>query len=193
MKIESKNYEDLRRLIEEVTGRKMRTPKDFDLLALRIYDRTRMQLSVSTLKRFWGYVAKEDAGRGELRLSTLNIMANYVGYVSYDAFCHREDVDEAADSSNPYYGKRTLAAADINVGDVVDLMWAPNRLVRIRYSGNNVFAVIESRNSKLSVGDTFNCSFFVEHLPLTLINLIHDGQPPCTYVCGKVGGITFVR
>lgn len=192
MKIEKPEYDDIRRMIEDVTGRKMQTPKDFDLLAVRIYERTNILLSVSTLKRFWGYVAKDDEGRGEMRQTTLNVFATYVGFADWDAFCNRKDSGEI-ETSNLFYGQKQVTTDKLQPGDTLTIMWKPDRCVTVRYSGNDVWVVTESRNSKLSVGDTFKCHLFVEHQPLVLADLVHDGLPPCGYVCGKTGGITFQK
>lgn len=191
MKIDKPEYTDLRRMVEETTGRSMQTPKDFDLLVLRIYDRTNVLLSTSTLKRFWGYVAKQDETRGELRRSTLNTLSAYVGYTDWQAFCNRTGAQQGEDTSNLFYGHKQLTADKLQPGDMLTLMWNPDRLVKLRYSGNDVFMVTESQHSKLAVGDTFKCHAFVEHQPLTLVDLVHLGMPPCGYTCGKAGGIRF--
>lgn len=191
MKNEGKDYEDIRNLIEEVTGRKMLTPKDFDHLALRIFDRTHIQLSVSTLKRFWGYVAKNDENRKNARISTLNALAQYVGYQDWNTFVNRKNDIKEDDSSNMFIGNKVLHSSSLFVGDMVCVLWKPNRRIVIRYSGNSIFTVIESENSKLSVGDTFKCPLFVENLPLVLTDLIHGSLSPCGYICGKNEGIKF--
>lgn len=191
MKKARTEYEDIRRMIEEATGCQMRTPKDFDLLALRIYDRTRTLISTSTLKRFWGYISRDDEGRGNLRRTSLNTLAEYIGYTNWEAFCNRSLTESGSDSSALFYGHRQLTTEDMAPGDKLVLAWSPNRLVTFRYSGNDVFMVIDSQNSKLSVGDTFKCHTFVEQQPLILVDLIHDDMPPCGYVCGKSGGIFF--
>lgn len=191
MKKEKPEYDDIRRMIEDVTGRKMKTPKDFDFLAVRIYERTNTLLSVSTLKRFWGYVAKEDEGRGEMRLSTLNVFSIYVGFADWDAFCNRNDSNGTTDTSNLFFGKKQIIASKLLPGDVLVIMWKPNRCITVRYSGNDVWMITESHNSKLSTGDTFKCHIFVEHQPLVLADVVHNGLPPCGYICGKDGGVTF--
>ncbi len=194
MKIDKPEYEDIRRMVEEVTGQKIQTPKDFNLLALRIYDRTNILLSVSTLKRFWGYVAKNDDTRGEMRKSSLNALAAYVGFVDWDAFCNRKNSDSIKeDTSNFFYGHKQISTDKMQPGDTLIVMWKPDRMISLRYSGNDDWMVTESRNSKLSVGDTFKCHVFVEHQPLVLVDLVHEGLPPCGYICGKDGGITFQK
>ena len=55
-----------------------------------------------------------------------------------------------------------------------------------------MFKVLESRNSKLSVNDTFICERVVENQPLILSNLIHEGGDPVNYICGKKGGVKYL-
>ena len=191
MKKDKPEYEDIRHMVEDVTGHKMQTPKDFDLLSLRIYDRTNILLSVSTLKRFWGYVAKNDETRGEMRKSNLNALAAYVGFADWDAFCNRKVTDDAKESSNLFYGHKQTTADHFQPGETMVVMWKPDRCITIRYSGNDIWMVTECKNSKLSAGDTFKCHIFVENQPLVLVDLVHEGMPPCGCVCGKDGGIVF--
>lgn len=77
------------------------------------------------------------------------------------------------------------------VGCIVELMWQPDRTVIIRYEGHDKFTVISSENSKLSVGDTFHIGQIIEGEPLYLRCLIHEGQQPVNYVCGKIGGVRY--
>lgn len=192
MKKDNIEYEDIRRMAEEATGREMKTPKDFDLLALRIYDRTRVLLSTSTLKRFWGYTDKSNEKRGDLRRSSLDALAQYVGFTSWDAFCKRTSKSGEEESSNLFYGSKQLTTKSLTPGDKLTVMWNPDRRIVIRYSGNDVFIVLASENSKLSVGDTFKCHVFVENQPLVLVDLVHGEHAPCGYICGKLGGIRFL-
>lgn len=53
---EANNTELMRRMLlermEKRVGRSIRTPRDFDFLAMRIYEATNMQVSISTLKGY---------------------------------------------------------------------------------------------------------------------------------------------
>ncbi len=193
MKFDKPEYNEIRRMVEETIGHKIETPKDFELLAQQIFIRTNVLLSVSTLKRFWGYVAKQDETRGEMRKSTLNTFANYVGYADWDTFCQDGIADSKADNSNFFYGQKHLEVGNLYPGETLIIMWKPNRRITVRYSGNYVFVVIANENSKLSVGDTFKCHLLVEHQPLVVVDLLHDNYPPCGYTCGKKGGILFQK
>lgn len=62
--------------IEKAMGHAMLTPRDFESLSRHIKERTGECVSPSTLKRIWGYM--KDGG--EPRPSTLNVLAQYLGY-----------------------------------------------------------------------------------------------------------------
>ena len=79
--------ERLREAIEMAVDRKMKTPKDFDFLAGQIFDKLHENVSSTTLKRIWGYLPETSAPR----ISTLDLLAQYVDYADWDAFC-RQDV-----------------------------------------------------------------------------------------------------
>ncbi|MBR5036428.1 MAG: hypothetical protein IKX69_04500 [Prevotella sp.] len=74
----------LRKEVERVLGRTLKTPKDFNALSQSVFEKTHEQVSASTLKRFWGY--QHDAGN-EPRKSTLDILARFVDYPDFAAFC----------------------------------------------------------------------------------------------------------
>ena len=76
-------------------------------------------------------------------------------------------------------------------GTIIKLNWLPDRCITIEYIGLCMFKVLESKNSKLSKGDTFICERFVENSPLMLSNLIHDNSNPVNYICGKRNGIKY--
>ena len=60
----------------------MMTPKDFDFLSESIFEEIHTRISPSTLKRIWGYLQNDNTPRS----TSLNILANYVGYDDWDSF-----------------------------------------------------------------------------------------------------------
>lgn len=185
MIINEEKQKELRKKIEEMLGSEQKTPKDFDFLAASIFLRTKQKLSPTTLKRFWGYIEKDSDSR--IRTSTLDILSQYAGYTSWDSFCNNNNKINGSD----FLAAKELHTANIVLFTVIRLLWEPDRCVTVRYEGSDLFTVIESINSKLSVGDTFHCGGFATNQPLVLMELIHQGMPPCSYICGKAGGIKF--
>ena len=51
------DFDRLKNEVETLVGRKIVSPRDFDFLSRQIEGYTQETVSVSTLKRLWGYVA----------------------------------------------------------------------------------------------------------------------------------------
>jgi hypothetical protein len=104
--IQDQNIDRLKAAIEASVDRKMRTPKDFDYLSEQIFKSVHQTISPTTLKRLWGYLSETTVQRP----STLNILSQFVGYDSWDAFCQNEDsteeqeiiVDSSPDSTSKH-------------------------------------------------------------------------------------------
>jgi hypothetical protein len=78
----NEQIERLRNAVEQAAGCKMQGHKDFVFLSDAIFQRTRQTIGVNTLKRLWGQLEEETTPR----LSTLNILAQYVGFDDWDSF-----------------------------------------------------------------------------------------------------------
>ncbi len=76
----------LREKIEDATNRKPKTPRDFDILSEQIFEKTHERLSATTLKRVWGYLVATSTPR----VSTLDILAQFIDYRDWDDFCRQE-------------------------------------------------------------------------------------------------------
>ena len=77
----------LREKVETQLGRKLITPKDFEYLVDQIFEKTHDSISVSTLKRVWGYVP----ANGVTRESTFDVLARFAGYESFSQFKQSEE------------------------------------------------------------------------------------------------------
>lgn len=183
IKKDTYEVEVLKKRVEEKLGTKMHTPTNFTKLSTTILLETKKYLSQTTLKRLWGYIS----GAEIVRYSTLDILSIYLGYKDWDDYlvCLEND---GCNTSKEYYNA-TIESKDLVIGDIVKLTWWPNRIVEVRYNGDNNFEVISSLNSKLCVTDTFKCAFFVNGESLLLDYYIHNGMTPTKYLCGKEGGI----
>ena len=123
------------------------------------------------------------------RISTLNILAQLVGYKDWQDYLDRSEQGKWGESG--FTHQNILYTRTLNRGTCIRLVWAPDRMVQIRLEGQDLFTITEVQNSKLSVGDTFICPCFVQNEPLFLHCLVHNGGTPTNYVCGKTGGIRY--
>ena len=168
--------------IEDALGRGMRTPKDFEYLSRRIFARLKVMVSVSTLKRIWGYVG----GEVEPRRATLDILARFLGYSDFDDFVRRAGTVER--ESAEVMSDR-LSVESLHPGDRLLLTWLPDRECLVEYNGGSGFTVVESKGTRLQPDDTFRCSLFIDGEPLFIDDLTRPGHEPTAYVCGKRSGI----
>ena len=146
--------ERLREAIEMAVDRKMKTPKDFDFLAGQIFDKLHENVSPSTLKRIWGYLAVNSAPR----ISTLDLLAQFVDYEDWDSFCHQDEQPsepQPSEGQKPRNSRRRFA-----------IIWTPIALVAvIVITSLLVFSPSPKpeqnlKDSKyvISIGDYFNTS-----------------------------------
>ncbi len=80
--------------VEKAVDREMRTPKDFKFLADCIFEKLHETVSPTTLKRMWGYLSEPVTPR----LSTLDILSQFVGYSSWSDFCKTEVPENISES-----------------------------------------------------------------------------------------------
>lgn len=174
----------LRQLVEESADHAIATSNDFIFLSGEIRGRLNENLSVSTLKRLWGYVD----GYASVRPSTLDILARFVGFPDWETFVSDYCEVESVQSSHRVVGE-SLFAKDLSVGDNVEIRWNPNRRLLLNYLGGNIFTITESENAKLKAGDRFLCQRFILNQPLFVDVLSDDGQT-AVFVMGNKGGLT---
>ena len=116
--------EQLREAIEKETGRKMKTPKDFDYLSEVIERQLHEHISSTTLKRMWGYLAEPVTPR----VSTLDILSQFLGHAGWDTFC-KSLPDESSVSTatvpekKPLFRRHPVVLAVVSALILVALIW----------------------------------------------------------------------
>ena len=179
--------------IEEKTCRKMDSNQDFEWLANDVEDKVHTAIGVNTLKRMWGYYIDQTTTP---RKGTLDVLAKYLGYENFDVFALSINPEFKSGQSHFVFANK-IDVNNLQIQDVlIRLSWLPDRFMSIRHQGKCKFVIEEVENSKLSVGDTFECQLIIAGEPLYLGNLIHHNSDgtitgPVSYVAGKNGGVRF--
>jgi hypothetical protein len=163
---------------------KMKTPRDFDFLRLSIYARLHEIISATTLKRFWGYLKNEEV---QTRPHTLDVLARFVGYKDFEDFCAQADCLDEVQSG--IKAEERITSEGLRRGQRLIITWRPDRRIVVRHQGEGCFEIVEAENTKLSVGDTFRCHLMIQHEPLYLDEVMHQGLPPMVYVAGQKDGV----
>lgn len=178
-------YRALCKAVERKAGKRMLTPLDFEWLEEKIENKTKERVSASTLMRVWGYRKGVST-----RQTTLDVLARFLGYADYVTFCQWSPPKDDEPQSDEVVS-RHLRTADLQEGQQVELTWQPDRRCVAQLLQDKSFKLVEAEQTKLSVGDTFECDIFIEGEPLYLSQLVHEGRPPMVYVAGKKSGIHF--
>lgn len=172
--------------VENRVGRGMLSPKDFSHLHEVISNELNENISVSTLKRLWGY----SKYLSKPSVSILSTLCRLVGYRDWEYYKSHREVDDKKPSAQ-VLGDKITVDTDLEVGNCLRLTWSPQRVCDVVYHGDNEFEVKYSRNTGIKAGDWLNCSLIVAGEPLWLNNLRQYGKSPVAYVCGKQGGVQF--
>ncbi len=102
--------------VEVALDRKMLTPKDFTFLADAIFEKLHKSVSPTTLKRLWGYLSEPVIPR----VSTLDIISEFLGYDSWAAFCQQDELLVVEEKeAQKEAGKEAKKERDKGVNEVV--------------------------------------------------------------------------
>ncbi len=181
------DIEQLRKQVERRVGYPLLSTRDFNLLSTQIYTMLGIQVSSTTLKRLWGYVEKDITRQP--RMFTLNSLARYIGYDSFEHF--QRNFGTATECESNFLNASSLHVRDLAKGTKLSLQWNPDRNIIIRFEGEDLFTVVEAENCKLSVGDQFHATNFVQGEPLIVNNVLHHNEQISNYVCGQKNGIHY--
>ena len=113
----------LRKDVEARFGTRPATPADFESLIAQIWLCLHENLALSTLERLWGYVE----GANNTRLSTLNILARYVGSRDWNDYTNRLKEGEHG-SSNPFIAEG-IHTKDLHLARVLKLLGCQTAVV----------------------------------------------------------------
>lgn len=179
--------ECLKQDLAKSVGRSIDTYSDFNYLYMMIKKSQADVPSVSTLKRLWSYVSNSSSRSR----TTLNTLSRFLGYADWTSYV--EDLMRTSRVESGFIDTKNVIAASLLPGDIVSIEWNPQRLVKARYLGDNVFEVEENTNSKLTQGARFSAIMISKGVPMICSNVVIDNQDMGSYIAGKETGITNVE
>lgn len=176
----------IRQMILEKFNSPLQYPQQCEALAMAIQEATGQTLGTTTLKRMLGFIN----GPASPRPSSLDIIAQYVGYPDYNLLA--KDLGEDADISD-FRAVESIDSADLEVGEQIQITYNPNRLMVLSYIGDNKYVVNESRGSKLLKGDKLTIAGFYVGFELLVSDVERGGSHLGAYQAAKQGGLTSVE
>lgn len=169
--------------VEDKFGTKPHSPADFNELILSIRKVTREIISLSTLERLWGYVNNVD----KPRISSLNILARYIGYNDWHEYL--QFIQEKEKNNSNHILEGAIRSRDLGIGRLIGAKVGFLTYV-FRYLGKNKFVVVEAKHSSILVpGSTFETAFFMVGHPLYMDNILREGKDPIVYAGGGGQGL----
>jgi len=144
--------------IEKKFGKEIRYPSDCDSLSNDVFLYTKQKISISTLKRLFGFVN----GVQEPRLYTLDILAKYIGFNNWDVYLEQIK----SNSSSDFFNIELLGVESLALETKIKIAYEPNRIIELNYVGDFNFKIETSINIKLQVGDIVKITNFVKKTPL---------------------------
>lgn len=160
------------------------TPAEFNDLSTRIFNKTKSRISISSIKRIWGYVRYENFPSR----TTLNILSRFNGFKDWDSF-QKEINFDPKDGSSGFMDGSLVNANALQIGDQICVKWDPEKECILEYISYLRFKVLESKNIKLLPGDTCTINSICIGLPLFVSNIQRDGLIIPAYIGAKSGGI----
>jgi hypothetical protein len=171
--------------VEMRFGRPIRYAKDCEILAGSIHAFTGEKISCSTVKRLFGLIESEN----EPRLYTLDIIAQYLGYINYDNLLQEFNPNKADLNKDI----ETIAAKDLKIGDTIRIKYAPNRFLAANYLDDSVFKIVESNDPKILQDELLVFNNIGRNLPLFASWRSAKGINSKNVVLGKISGITSIE
>ena len=179
----------LRSRVEEQFGQPLETHNGFISLVGAIESEIREHVSESTLERMWGYSTR---GADAMSVRTLNVLSRYVGSSSWKGFC--ADLKQSSPVESEEFSGDSIVSEALVAGKRLRLGWLPDRMITVEYLGMNRFVVIESLNSSLQPGDSFDCIQIQAGRPLYLDRFRRaSSDAEARYVAGERSGLTLVK
>jgi hypothetical protein len=172
-------------LLKRKSENGLRLASDCELLSLDIQSKTGVRIGATTLKRLLGFAQDERTPHA----STLDAIAHYLGYA------HWEELTQIEDKGNSDFdtADEEVRSADLQTDAVVEVTYLPDRMIRMKYQGNNRYQIIERQNSKLQVGDEVEVLNFVLHHPLLVLNVWRSGESLGQFTAGRVSGLSSIK
>ena len=132
--------------LKEATGLLFDKASDFQSLADMISEKTSCRLGVTTLKRLTGYISDDRS----TNRSTLNILANFLGFPSWERYWATVNLDSSWDDTDG-----AVWIEDLPLGTIIELAYL-NRIVvfeTICFENKAALKVIRAFNSSLMKDD----------------------------------------
>ena len=188
------NKDALKALIEitnEKLGFEPTTPSEYDKLIWQIQKTTGDTLSLSSIKRLWGYVKHE----GRFSTSTLNILARFNGIKDWESFKKsiETEVPVTNDDESGFHSDSMIDTGKYKPGERLSLRWSNGKGCEMECVDHMRFRVVKAMNIKLREGDMVTLHTLCIGHPVYVSDILRDDVRFTAYVGAKKGGLQSIK
>ena len=162
------------------------TPSEFSEASLMIQKKTGRSISLSSIKRIWGYVAYESFPS----ITTLNTLALFNGFKSWDTFMLSHNGTDFDDSG--FVEESVVTADKLTPGDRILLQWGKDKSCELEYLSHFRFRINQSKNIKLLAGDTCRISILCLRHPIFISDIERPDMHIPAYIGARKGGLSSI-
>ncbi|MCQ2239188.1 MAG: hypothetical protein MJZ73_08145 [Bacteroidaceae bacterium] len=156
-----------------------------DSLAADVERVTGKHIGTNTVKRLLGFYEEGISPR----VSTLNIIANYLGGSDWDTLV--QSIGTQASRFKFLQGE--LVTADLKSGCLLELTYLPDRKLLLEYVGDSRFRVVLALNSKLQEDDLVQIYYIIPSFPLIVSDVVRQGCSLGRYSAAMQFGVKTVK
>lgn len=181
------NENEILRMIRQKVGLNMTRSVDFDVLSQSIKDTTNENLGVNTLKRLFGFKTDKVVPR----LSTMDIIAQYLGSDDYESLLKRLGDDADISIFTPI---DCIEVQSLERGTQLRLSYDPNRVYFLTYIGQCQFIVNDVEGShNIQKGDLLTITQLAVGHRFVVAHVNRNGEDLGAYESAKYRGLKSVE
>ncbi len=163
------------------------SPTDFNNLSRLIEEKTNLKISLSSIKRLWGYVDYNNFPSS----TTLNTLSRFNGYENWKTFLSKQEIHDAECSE--YLTEEMVNTDTLQPGDILTICWENDKFCVLEYLSEQRFRTIEAENIKIKPEDNFRLQTLCIGLPFTATDIIRGTEKIPGYIGAKKNGIRSIR
>ena len=177
------------RITNENLGYEPTTPTGFNDLSRQIQQITGDSLSLSSIKRIWGYIPYN----GDFSPTTLNILARYNGMKDWESFKKSLSNNTNTDDQSGFHDNAITDTSKYIPGDRIELSWNDGKECELECVGPMRFRILRSKNIKLKSSDIVTLHTLCIGQPVYISDIIRGDMQYTAYVGAKKGGLVSIR
>ncbi len=177
------------RITNENLGYEPTTPTGFNDLSRQIKQITGESLSLSSIKRIWGYIPYD----GEFSTTTLNILARFNGMKDWESFKKSREANTKTDDESGFHDDKITDTSKYHPGDRIQLSWNDGKACELECVGPMRFRVLSAENIKLRSSDIVTLHTLCIGQPVYISDIIRGDIQFTAYVGAKKGGLLHIQ